>query len=86
MKYNIGDLVTWQSQAQGSWITKAGTIAEVIPAGKLPDRVLFSSLYKSSGVGLPRNEESYVVTVAGKTTKAKPRAYWPHANKLNPVL
>lgn len=73
--FKIGDKVTWQSQSQGSWKTKVGTVARIVPPGWTPGPTVFRRL-KSSG--LPRDHESYVVL----TDKSE---YWPRVNKLTLV-
>lgn len=30
----VGDKVTWESQAQGSWTEKRGTVLAIVPAGE----------------------------------------------------
>jgi hypothetical protein len=60
-KFKDGELVKWSSQAAGCSKEKTGKIAQVVAAGQLPDRDRFLHLYKSSGVGIARNHESYVV-------------------------
>ena len=75
----LGKLVRWTSAANGSFKTKEGVVAEVVPPGKLPDRNRFPQLYRGPGVGMPRDHESYVVVV----TRSRP--YWPRANKLTPL-
>lgn len=73
--FKVGDEVTWTSQAGGHAKTKNGVVAEVVAAGKEPDRDAFPALYKWSGVGCCRSHESYVVMVGKKP-------YWPLASKL----
>ncbi len=73
--FQIGQMVKWSSQANASLKEKIGVIVEVVPAGSRPNRDRFLSLYRGSGVGLPRNHESYVVQV-------KTKIYWPRASKL----
>lgn len=75
MSFTIGQKVQWASQSGGYTKTKIGIIAEVVPAGMLPSRDKFLYLYKSAGIGMTRNYESYVVMVGT-------RPYWPRANKL----
>ena len=29
----VGDVVTWESQARGSWVEKCGTVVAVVPPG-----------------------------------------------------
>ncbi|WP_368272728.1 hypothetical protein [Enterocloster lavalensis] len=31
---NVGDTVTWESQAQGSWTSKTGKVIAVVPPGE----------------------------------------------------
>lgn len=30
----VGDVVTWESQARGSWVEKCGTVVAVVPPGE----------------------------------------------------
>lgn len=71
----LGATVEWTSQSGGFTKTKQGMVAQIVPAGSYPDRDRFSHLYKSAGVGMRRNHESYVVMVGN-------RPYWPRANQL----
>ena len=73
--FQIGDKVTWESQARGHTKEKRGTVAQVVPAGERPSREQFPYLYKSVRCGFGRCHESYVVLVGKKP-------YWPVANKL----
>jgi hypothetical protein len=80
---SLNSIVKWTSGAFGTQKTKTGVIAQIVPAGELPDREQFRSLYTGAGVGSSRDQVSYVVAVkVGKTDKAKPYFYWPRANKL----
>ncbi len=84
-RFNLGDRVTWKSQAAGSWKTKVGTIIEVVAAGRLPSKMYSTSLL--------RNYESYVVEVTyepKRSTSAiksvrvkKPKRYWPVVANLS---
>lgn len=74
-KFELGERVEWVSQAAGHSRTKVGEVAECVPAGRMPDRTKFERLYKSSGVGLPRDHESYVILVGNKP-------YWPRVKNL----
>lgn len=38
MEFKKGDLVTWKSQAAGSWKTKTGTVISILSAKGKPDR------------------------------------------------
>jgi hypothetical protein len=80
--FELGNSVTWTSQSAGYTRTKTGVVEQVVAPNKLPDRAQFEALYRTSGVGLPRAEESYVVRVPGKTTRSAGKLYWPHAGKL----
>lgn len=82
-KFSMGDIVTWTSQAAGVAKTKTGTVEQVVAAKGYPDRERFPKLYKSSGVGLPRDHVSYVVRVPGKTAKSEGTTYWPRASALS---
>ena len=75
----LDDTVEWTSQAAGYTRTKVGVVVGLVPAGHLPDRDRFHSLYRSSGVGMPRDHVSYVVKVTGRGV------YWPIAKKLRKV-
>lgn len=81
-EFNVGDTVTWTSQAGGHTRIKVGSIEEVVPPGSLPNRAKFEPLFRSGGVGAPRNHVSYVVRVPGKTTKSAGTVYWPRAAAL----
>lgn len=73
--FDLGDRVTWSSQAGGHSKTKLGTIVEVVRAGKFPKH------YSNSST---REHESYVVEVYVRKTE-KLVTYWPLANKLSRV-
>jgi hypothetical protein len=75
MSFAVGDVVTWTSQALGYRKTKAGEVAEIVKPGYMPSRNQFERLYRGSGVGLPRDHESYVVMVGT-------RPYWPRVSHL----
>jgi len=77
-----GDRVTWESQAQGWWNKKTGVIVQVVPAGELPDRDRFLSLYKGAGIGMARNHESYVVQLNQEKPHRVPKFYWPRVSAL----
>jgi len=79
-KFQIGDTVTWTSQAGGNAKTKTGMIVFIIPAGKLIRDIVFGeqgALYESwtlhhLGIFSSRDHESYLIQVG----KSK-RLYWP---------
>lgn len=81
MPYQVGDPVTWTSQAGGVQKTKSGIVVAVVAAKTLPERSLFPQLYKNSGIGMSRDHESYVVRV--KMGVSATRDYWPRANALS---
>lgn len=74
MTFKVGDVVTWDSQADGRWRDKTGTVEQVIAPGTRP---------KGKGWGLGRDHESHVVRVRkGKRSKA----YWPRVAYLIPTV
>lgn len=79
MRFQIGQAVTWSSQANGNIKIKAGVVAQVVGPDERPDRERFPSLYSSSGCGLSRKAISYVIV-------ADERAYWPRVTGLQPVV
>jgi hypothetical protein len=75
-EFQVGDVVTWESQARGVLTRKTGVVAEVVPAKKMPSKDKFPSFYKRPAlIGLSRSEKSYVVLVGNKP-------YRPVASKL----
>ncbi|WP_321146165.1 hypothetical protein [Providencia alcalifaciens] len=85
-EFAVGDEVIWTSQAQSYEREKTGTVVAVLkPHARFTNKhqESFPDLFKSSGVGYPRDEVSYVVRVPqGKTGKAKPKHYWPRTSAL----
>lgn len=77
MTINLGMKVKWVSQANGGWKEKVGTVVEVVDANYPPK--------SPAGSGWMRNHESYIVSVPGKTAKAKPKLYWPRVSALKVV-
>lgn len=81
--FKVDDVVTWRSQAAGSWKTKTGTVIEVVAAHKIP---------RDKNFGSSRNHESYIVEVTyepQRSTSAiksmrvkKPERYWPRVSNL----
>ena len=65
----IGDTVSWTSQAGGFSKTKTGVIVEAIPPHYSPD-----AKYNLHTIS-KRSSTSYVVKVGNKY-------YWPHRSKL----
>lgn len=77
----IGDKVTWTSQAGSTTRTKIGEVIEVVPKNHHPQM-------KKSDNGMPRNHESYVVRAyavfKGRSGQKSYRLYWPRVSKLKP--
>jgi len=74
-KFQIGDTVTWTSQAGGNAKTKTGKVVGVIPANiparnRIPDG--FPEYQGRIPIFTSRNHESYLIQVG----KSK-RLYWP---------
>lgn len=77
--FKIGQTVTWTSSSNGSTTTKTGFVEVVIPTkGRIP----YEHKSELSGVGMPRDHESYLVRVPAKTARGKGKLYWPIASKL----
>lgn len=76
--FKVGDRVAWSSQAQGHIKTKIGVIETAVPPGKS----VYDFTEELKWSGRPRPEESYLVRVPGKTSKAKGKLYWPHVKSL----
>ena len=62
---------------------KIGQVVQVVPAGEIPDRKIAPDLFRGSGIGHPREHESYVVRV--KTGKTAFKHYWPRVKALSIV-
>ncbi|MCP3965621.1 MAG: hypothetical protein GY718_04595 [Lentisphaerae bacterium] len=87
LKFYRGDDVRWSSQAQGTWKKKTGQIIAVVPPRSQPEDTLYqkninTAEYYSYEFGNPRDHESYIIAVNGKTNRAKPRLYWPKVKGL----
>ena len=81
--FKLGDKVAWQSQSQGAWKEKVGTIVAVIPPKTQPNRQQFPSLFSGAGPGSGRHKESFIVEVPHPGPRAgKPRIFWPHVGLL----
>ena len=87
--FQVGDQVTWCSQAGGFTATKTGSVVEVVPVGEHPKTPI-------KGMGMmARRNESYVVRVysvqRGPDHKGAPagqkdnRLYWPREQLLRPA-
>lgn len=86
-EFAVGDLVTWQSQAQGSTVTKSGTIIAIVPPETDPNKAIPPDLqdkvrqFDASGT---RKETSYLVAVP--TPKGKScHLYWPRVKHLRKI-
>ena len=91
LKLVLGDEVSWESQAGGCTARKQGMVIAVVPPKGKPADVLpdyAGSKYRTSidprSLG-NRPEESYVVLVPGKTSRAMSMMYWPLVSKLQVV-
>ena len=83
MKFNIGDPVSWVSQANGSRVRKVGRIVKIIPANRgIRTQYAYAEFPASlKGSGFSRDHESYVVEcVVGK--RGGTRLYWPRVSQL----
>lgn len=86
----VGDKVLWSSQANGSVKIKGGKIEYVIPANThaktwlsgIDVRKYFS--LRTDFCGLPRDHKSYLISVPGKSDRAKRLLYWPRVSALKP--
>jgi hypothetical protein len=88
---NIGDTVTWRSQAQGSWTEKTGIIIHVVAPRERMDRAKTEAICKAAGYddvafradfgSIPRKFESYLVIIP-PSGKRKPALYWPRVSQL----
>ncbi len=78
--FNIGDEVSWVSQAGGHATRKTGRVIEVVPADCFP---------ATQCDGATRSHESYIVSVTkrqGTKKKISSRVtYWPVASRLAAV-
>lgn len=82
-KFEVGEFVQWQSQAQGSVKEKVGQIILIIPAGADPfDRRGLAAWKWMFDGGAPRDHESYLVEVPSKSDRGKPKLYWPKVKNL----
>lgn len=68
MEIKVGDVVTWESQARGSWTEKCGTVLAIVPAGenvmpKIPETAKRSHMKISSSVS--KCDRALVAVTAG---------------------
>ena len=82
-EFTVGQQVTWSSQAGGFTRTKTGPVEQVVAPGGMPDRTRFPQLSKEAAA--PRDHQSYVIVVPGKTAKSAGKAYWPRVAALQAV-
>lgn len=73
MKFQIGERVTWTSQAGGHYKTKTGEIIALIEPGNVP----YIYIRFRGGPSSPRKEVSYIVHANGQN-------YWPLVKNLQP--
>lgn len=73
MEMKKGTRVTWESQANGTWKSKAGTVIECVPVACIPTRA------KIRNPGLPRNHVSYLIQEDGG------KFYWPRVSALRAI-
>lgn len=94
MTFQLGDKVTWVSQANGGHTRKVGMVVGVIPPGREGadrlrhhiDALVKAGTHRSSyGGGLSRDHESYLVEVVVGTPRAKRVLYWPVTKLLAPA-
>lgn len=83
MKFSVGEEVTWISGAQGTQKKKRGIVEAVIPAGQRPTA---EQSKQADAYGAPRDHESYLVRVAGKTPTSKGKLYWPRTGQLESAV
>lgn len=87
-QFNIGDKVSWKSQAAGNYKLKTGTVVAVLFKGNIPYRYAMEHFPKHKrmfdGGDLPGNyNTAYLVEVKdGKTDKAAPKLYMPYPKQL----
>lgn len=83
MAFKLNDEVSWVSSGNGTTKCKTGVIVDVIPPkGRIAQRHRDFGL---EGYGMPRDHESYIVHVPGKTDRARGKRYWPLVSKLIPA-
>lgn len=78
--FKVGDAVVWTSSSQGSTKQKQGVVEAVIPSN---GRLTPAQQKEADAYGLPRDHESYLVRVPGKTAASKGKLYWPRVSALS---
>lgn len=90
IKFKVGDVVSWGSQAGGYHTKKEGKVLLIVPPGDRPHQTMLKSdnvsemTYNTHAIDprtLWRKEESYIIEVPAKG-KGKPRLYWPLLSSL----
>lgn len=85
-KFNIGDKVTWVSQAGGFYKQKTGIVSHIIPANRsfrdIIKKEVERNFISNYGGGFKRDHESYVVLIPATGKRGKPHLYWPKASVL----
>lgn len=76
----IGDRVEWESQSSSFTTVKRGSIVAIVPVGAQADKCLPAGFRcnSTSGYGLSRDHESYLIQVDGKGRSL----YWPRVKYL----
>lgn len=80
IKFQVGDTVTWTSQAGGNTKTKTGRVIAIVPANSNPRLALPLGFKLKSDALMMRDHESYLIQV-GKSKWL----YWPLVKYLKPV-
>ena len=83
----LGDEVTWTSQANGGVKTKTGKVVLILRAGeRMPPMIEVNGLQlpapARTGGGQRFDAESYVVHVPTPSGRGKGRLYWPRTSAL----
>ena len=83
VKFQVGDTVTWTSQAGGNAKTKTGKVVMAVPAKMMLSEILggfWATWTIKDNLLRERNHESYLIQVG----KSK-RLYWPLVKYLEKV-
>lgn len=76
----INQKVSWTSHSGGYTKSKTGTVVAVIPPHA---HIPYEWKKRLDAPGLPRDHESYLVLVPGKTERSAGKLYWPIVKKLS---
>lgn len=79
--FKVGDAVVWTSSSQGITKQKRGIVEVVVPP---KGRLSPAQKKEADAYGLPRDHESYLVRVPGKTASSRGKLYWPRVSALAP--